>query len=61
MSHYFGIRWDISPVEVETLERNINNILSRGLKLKLYVTVTQKNYMYIHDIVTKAKEYGACQ
>ena len=59
MSYHLGIHGDISPVEVEALERNINNILSRGLKLKLYVTVTQKNYMYIHDIVTKAKEYGA--
>ena len=59
MSYHLGIHGDISPVEVEDLEKNINNILSRNLKLKLYVTVTQKNYMYIHDIVTKAKEYGA--
>lgn len=59
MSYHLGIHGEISPVEIESLEKNIKNIISRGLKLKLYVTVTQKNYMYIHDIVTKAKEYGA--
>ena len=48
MPHYFGIRGDISPAEVETLERNINNILSRGLKLKLYVIVTQKK-LHVHS------------
>ena len=59
MSFHLGIHEDISPVDVEMLENNINNILSRGLKLKLYVTVTQKNYKYIHEIVQKAIAYGA--
>ena len=59
MSFHFGIHEDISPIEIEDLERNINNITKRGLKLKLYVTVTTKNYKYVHEIVEKAKSYGA--
>lgn len=59
MSYHLGIHDDISPVAISCLEENIKNILSRGLKLKLYVTVTTKNYLYIHEIVEKAKQYGA--
>lgn len=59
MSFHFGIHDDISSVEVAMLESNIKNILKRNLKLKLYVTVTQKNYQYVHEIVEKARKYGA--
>lgn len=59
MSFHFGIHDDISDVRKYMLEENISNILKRGLKLKLYVTVTQDNYNKVHEIVEKAKKYGA--
>lgn len=59
MSYHFGIQDKISLVEIKKLEENIQNILKRGLKLKLYVTVTRENYKYVHEIVEKAKQYGA--
>lgn len=59
MSYHFGIQKDISPITVAELEENIKNILSKNLKLKLYATVTSKNYRLIHDVINDAIEYGA--
>ena len=59
MSFHMGIHDNISDVDISYLEDNIKNIINEGFKLKLYVTVTRDNYQMIHEIVEKAKQYGA--
>lgn len=59
MSYHFGIQKDISPIKIEELERNIKNIILKNLKLKLYATVTSKNYQLIQNVINDAIEYGA--
>lgn len=59
MSYHFGIQKDISPITIMQLEENIKNIRSKNLKLKLYATVTSKNFKLIHDVVNDAIKYGA--
>lgn len=58
MSYHFGIQDDISSVAVAQLEENIRNLQAKGLKIRLYTTITSSNYKLIHEIVEKAKAYG---
>lgn len=59
MSYHFGIQKNISPITIAELEENIKNIISKKLKLKLYATVTSKNYQLIHEVINDAINYGA--
>lgn len=58
MSYHFGIQDDISSVKIQQLEENIKNIHANGLKIRLYTTVTTKNYKLIHEVIESAKKYG---
>ena len=57
MSYHFGIQDDISSVGINQLEENIKNLNAKGLKIRLYTTITSTNYKLIHKIIESAKKY----
>lgn len=58
LSYHFGIHDKISKVEEDLLRHTIDLIHSKGLKVKLMVTVTQDNYLLIDTICKNILQLG---
>lgn len=58
MSYHYGIQDELSSVNMRQLEQNIETIQTKGFKIRLYTTITSKNYKLAHEIIENAKKYG---
>lgn len=59
ISHHFSIHDQISPVPIEIVEKVIKMCITSGLKILINTTITQKNYLEVEEMCTKANLLGA--
>ena len=58
LSYHFGIHDKISKVKEDLLKHTISLIQSKGLKVKLMVTITQENFMFVSKICKNVIQLG---
>ena len=58
LSYHFGIHNKISKVKEEMLKHIINLIKTKNIKVKLMVTITQDNFLYLDSICDNVLKLG---
>lgn len=58
LSYHFGIHDKISKVNKDMLKNTIDLIVSKGLSVKLMVTITKDNYLLLNEICERVINLG---
>lgn len=59
MSMHYGIHKEISVIPQELIEHNVQILNENGIKSKIFVTLTKKNFMLVPEICEYVKSIGA--